>query len=97
MDRAYWFSLMVEADWRPGLDEVRDAGPPPPRYTRFVRNYQVVARNHDEALEIVLGFARRMGESQPAVREFVGEEPIEDTHTGLYEVEAESFVFADDR
>ncbi len=38
-----------------------------------------------------------MSERNPALREFVGEEPIEDSYTGIYEVETDSYVFADDR
>ena len=95
--KAYWFSVMLEADYRTGLAEIREPGERrPQRYTRFVRAFQVVARNHDEATSLIMGFARRMGESNPSVREFVGEEAIEDTYTGIYEVEADSYVFADD-
>jgi tetratricopeptide (TPR) repeat protein len=96
--RAYWYSLMIEADYRPGLTEVRRPGTGrKQRHTRFVRGYQVVARNHDEAVGMVLDFAHQMGETNPAVREFVGEEPMEGARTGIYEVEAESFVLAEDR
>ena len=63
---------------------------------RFTRAYQVVARNHDEAVGLVMDFARRMGETNTSVREFVGEEPVEDAYTGIYEVEPESYVFVDD-
>lgn len=97
VEKAYWFSVMLEADYRTGLAEVREPGERrPKRYTRFVRAYQVVARNHDEASSLIMGFARRMGESNPSLREFVGEEAIEDTYTGIYEVEADSYVFADE-
>jgi hypothetical protein len=61
-----------------------------------VRALQVVARNHDEALAMVVDLARRMGERNPSVREIVGEERIENTYTGIYEVEAESYVVSDD-
>ncbi|MEW6199238.1 MAG: hypothetical protein AB1601_11335 [Planctomycetota bacterium] len=37
-----------------------------------------------------------MGETRPVIREFIGEEPIDDTHTGLYEVDAESYLLADE-
>lgn len=95
--KAFWYSIVVEANYRPGLEEVRERGADPnARMTRFAREYQVVARNHDEAVGIVIDFARRMGERNPSVREFVGEEQIEDTFTGIYEVEPESFVFAGD-
>jgi len=97
VDQAYWFSVMLEADYRRGLNEGhRSDKRRPGRRTRFVRGFQIVARNHDEAVGAVLDFARRMGETNATVREFVGEETIEDSHTGIYEVEAESFVLTDD-
>jgi len=96
VDNAYWFSVLVEADYRTGLHEVHQRGAPPQHFTRFVRALQVVARNHDEALGMVLDFARQMGETNPAVREIVGEEAVEHTHTGIYEVEAEGYVLADE-
>lgn len=96
--QAYWFSLMVEADYRPGLSEVYEqrGQEQPARFSRFIRDYQIVARDRDEAVGATVDFVRRMGESNPRVREFIGEEPIEDTYTGIYEVETESLVFADD-
>jgi tetratricopeptide (TPR) repeat protein len=97
VEKAYWFSLMIEADYRPGLFEVYEAGPRPARFTRFARAIQVVARNHDEAIAMVIDFSRRMGEGHIAVREFVGEEEIDDSYTGIYEVEQDSFVFADEQ
>ncbi|MBP7747550.1 MAG: tetratricopeptide repeat protein [Phycisphaerae bacterium] len=98
VEKAYWFSVLVEADYRAGLAEVRERrARHPQRFTRFVRAFQVVARNHDEALGIVMDFARHMGETNPVIREIVGEETIESTYTGVYEVETESFVFADEQ
>jgi len=98
VEQAYWYSVLIEADYRPGLAEVHDHdGQRPRRFTRFVRAVQVVARNHDDAVAAALDFARRMGERNPKIREFVGEETLENTHTGVYEVEAESYVFADDQ
>lgn len=95
--RAYWYSIVVEADYRTGLHEVRHrAAERRGRFTRFARDYQVVARNHDEAIGMVLDFARKMGERNATVREFIGQEPIEKTYTGIYEVEPESFVFSPD-
>ena len=89
--------MALEADYRTGLLEVHDRSQPRKgRFTRFIRDYQVVARDRDEAVGLVLGFARRMGEANPRVREFVGEEPLEDARTGLYEVQSESLVFEDD-
>lgn len=95
VDRAYWFSLLIEADYREGLSEVRQRGRRKARrYTRFVRDYQVVARDHDEAVGLVLDFAKKMGEKNASIREFIGIEPIENAHTGIYEVEPESYVFS---
>jgi tetratricopeptide (TPR) repeat protein len=96
--KAYWYSLMLEADYRPGLSEIHEPGRRRPRrFTRFARAYQVVARNHDEAAGIVMSFVRQMGETNPALREFVGEEPIEDSFTGIYEVETDCYVFAEEQ
>ena len=98
VEKAYWFSVMVEADYRAGLAEVRDHSDRPPRQlTRFVRDYQVVARDHDDAVGTVLDFARFMGETNPTVREFIGQEPVEQTHIGIYEVEPDSYVFGDEQ
>ncbi len=95
--KANWHSLIVEGDYRPGLEELLDPGgavnQPP---TRFLRNYQVIAKDHDEAVALVMQFAERMGESNVLVREFAGEEAIPDAHIGVYEVERESLVFAGD-
>jgi hypothetical protein len=63
VDDAFWFSVIVEADYRPGLLEVHeDSDNPSGPYTRFARDYQVVARNNDEAISLVMDFARQMGE-----------------------------------
>jgi tetratricopeptide (TPR) repeat protein len=96
--KAYWFSLMVEADYRTGLAEVyeRRDGSGSGRYTRFMRDYQIVARDRDDAVSGVLDFVRRMGEGNPCVREFIGEEPLDDVYTGIYEIETEALVFGDD-
>lgn len=97
MEKAYWFSLMVEADYRKGLAEVWERGDERPRkFKRFVRDYQIVARDRDDAVGHILAFAQRMGEKNACVREFIGEEPVEDTHGGIYEVEPESLVFSQD-
>ena len=97
VERAQWFSVAVEAEYRDGLVEVRDRHDPPDRLcTHFVRDFQVIARNHDEALSLVMGLVRSMGESNATVREFTGRERVEDTYTGIYEVAAESFVYADE-
>ena len=42
----------------------------------------------------MLDFARRLGETGVAVREFVREEPLENVFTGIYEVEKESLVLS---
>jgi len=95
-DKANWYSLMLEGDYRPGLVEVTNGrGAPSGPATRFLRNYQVIARDHDEAMDMVLRFAERMGESNVLVREFVGEEAVTDAHLGVYEVERESAILAD--
>jgi Flp pilus assembly protein TadD len=91
--RASWFSVLVEADYRRGLIEVvrrgtDKAGP----FNRFLRAYQVVAADRDDAVATALEFARRMGETGAIVRE-MAEEPIEDDFTGIYEVEERAVVF----
>lgn len=89
-----WYSMMIEADYRDGLHEVLDrAADPPTRRARFLRNVQVVARDRDDAVALALGLVERMGEKNAAIREFVSEEPISDTQTGLYEIERDSLVF----
>ncbi len=94
---ARWYSLILEADYRAGLEEVSDAGDAVTRpFKRFLRNYQVIARNHDEAVALAVRFAERMGESNVLVREFVNEELIEEAQLGVYEIERESLVFVDD-
>ncbi len=95
-DEASWFGMIAEADYRPGLIEVRDSrlgseGEP----TRFIRSYQVVGRDRDEATALLLDFMRAMGEGDPRVREFTNDEPMEDIHTGIYEVERRCLVFND--
>jgi tetratricopeptide (TPR) repeat protein len=97
-ESAYWFSMMVEADYRPGLSEVcqhHDADRPH-RFTRFLRDYQVIAHDRDEAIGAVLEFLRGVGEKNACVREFIGEEKIEQTYVGIYEVETEALVFSDE-
>lgn len=96
-EEATWFSLMVEADYRPGLVDVPDhdqaAGA---KFTRYLRNFQVVARDRDEALSAVMDIMQRFGEQHVSIREFVGEEPMKDTNAGIYEIERESLVYADE-
>lgn len=95
VELANWYSLILEGDYRKGLEEVIEANDDRRKpYTRFLRNYQVIAKDHDEALACVLQFAQRMGEANLQVREFVSEESISDTHLGVYEIERESLVFA---
>lgn len=94
--RASWFNLLVEADWRPGLAQVVEHGAPSDGpFKRFRRNCQIVARNRDDAVASVLQFLKRMGEKAAQVRTIVDEEPIEDTFTGLYEVETTVLVIAE--
>jgi len=100
LERATWYSLILEADYRDGLCEVQDRSERSARsnglYTRFQRNYQVIARDHDSAIALAMEFAQRMGESHIAMREFVNEEAMADAYSGVYEVERDSLVFADD-
>lgn len=100
VEEAYWFSVLVEADCRTRPAPPPKAGqhggaPAPAGGQRFMRAFQVIARHPDEAVGIVLNFARQMGESNPAVREIVGKEAVEQTYTGLYEVEAEGYLVTD--
>jgi hypothetical protein len=91
--QAYWFNLVVEADYRPGLCEVYEHGAKGGQaYNRFQRSYQVIARDRDDATTQVLAFAARMDETGLVVCEFAREEPLENVYTGIYEVERESLV-----
>jgi len=95
-ERCSWFSLLIECDYRPGLLEVYEHDhTPETRLTRFVRDVQVVAADRDEAVGLALDFVRRMGESHPRVREFLGEEDLTNTYTGIYEVESTALVFGE--
>ncbi len=94
VDHADWYSLILEADYRAGLEEVCDPGDAVNQpCSRFLRNYQVVARNHDEATALAVRFAEHQGETSVQVREFVNEEAIAEAYLGVYEVERESLVF----
>lgn len=96
-ESATWFSLNIEADYRPGLHEVPDRDQEPEtKFTRYLRNFQVVAADRDDALSIVMALLSRVGERGVSIREFVGDEPIEDTHRGIYEIEREVLVYAAD-
>ena len=95
--QAHWYSLILEADYRAGLEEVTDPGDAINRpYTRFLRNYQVVARDPDEATALLVRFAERMGEAGVQVREFINEEAVAEVYLGVYEVEPECLVFVSD-
>lgn len=95
VNEAMWFSVVVEGDYRNGLDEVPDRSLKPGREpTHFLRNYQVIARDHDEATAVVQDFCAKMGEQNARVREFINHEPIDDCHLGIYEVERRSLVYA---
>ncbi len=93
-DRANWYNVLVEGDYRPGLEEIREHnGNGHGKLTRFQRNFQIIARDHDDAIAFARQFAEHMGERNILIREFADEEPVEDTHLGLYEVEREALVF----
>ncbi len=95
-ERSTWFSLLVECDYRPGLLEVYEPDyTPETQLTRFVRDVQVVAADRDEAVGLALDFVRRMGESHPRVREFLGEEELKNIYTGVYEIESTALVFGE--
>jgi Flp pilus assembly protein TadD len=94
LSKATWFSIMLEADYRPGLSEVYERGvnrrgP----FTRFLRNFQVIARDRDEAMSLLSDFSRQMGEKNVRIREFVRDEAMEDASVGIYEVDRECLVF----
>lgn len=96
-DRATWFSVLVEADYRPGLVEVPDReSERTGRYTRYLRNVQVVAADRDDAAACITDTLHRFGEQDACIREFVSEEPIEDTYAGLYEIDRQCLVFNDE-
>lgn len=95
LQNGVWYSLVVEADYRPGLEEVLGQGQNPEGpFRRYRRNVQLVASDRDEALAWTMEFLRRMGERQATVREILREEQIEDTFSGLYEIEPEALVFS---
>ncbi len=97
LEHGAWFSILVEAD-------VREAMIDPPqrqalsgrRCRRYVRNLQVIAKDHDDALAHALAFVKGMGETGAVVREFVSEEPIDDEYAGIYEVEADRLYLVED-
>lgn len=89
-----WFSLMAEADYRAGLSEVHERGANGD-HARFLRNYQVVASDRDDAVGQVLAFLRRMGETRVRIREFVGEETLDNACPGIYEIEKDSLVLGE--
>lgn len=96
-ERANWYSLILEGDYRKGLEEVvepAEEGNKRRPFTRFLRNYQVIAKDHDDAVACALQLAQRMGESNVRIREFVSEESISNAYLGVYEIERESLVFA---
>ncbi len=98
VDKAAWYSIMVEADYRDGLVVAYERGTDrQARFSRYLRNFQVVARDRDEAVALVLEFAARMGERHARVREIIREEPLQDTHVGIYEIERDCLAFVDNR
>lgn len=97
LKKAAWFSIMVEADYRPGLDEVTEPGEPDDqRPERFQRNYQFIARDRDDALTTLRQTLEQLGEKHIRILEFAGEEAVEDVFTGVYEIEPQSLVFGRD-
>ncbi|MCC6360129.1 MAG: tetratricopeptide repeat protein [Phycisphaerales bacterium] len=96
-EEATWFSLMIEADYRPGLIDVPDHDQvESAKFTRYQRNFQVVARDRDEALSTIMDIMHRFGEQGVSIREFVGEETMKNTNTGIYEIERESLVYGEE-
>ena len=92
---AGWYSLLIEADYRKGLLEIADRrGTSKEPYQRYVRNVQVLALDRDDALTRVLELLRKMGETNPAITEFVSEEPMRGVYLGPYEIESEVSVYA---
>ena len=95
--QAYWVSLVLEADYRRGLREAYLRGLDRSRpFRRYLRNFQVVAKDRDDAIAMVLEFVERMGEKQARIREIVREERLQDAFIGLYEVDRDSVVIAED-
>lgn len=96
IEKAAWFSLLVEAAYRPGLCEVRDrSGRGNQLPNRYARNVQVIARDRDEAMAMVSDLLRRMGEQNVRITEFIADEAMENVHLGPYEIEREALVFTD--
>ncbi len=99
LDRGSWFSVTIEADYRAGLCEIADTetaepqGPP----TRYQRVFQVVARDRDDALTSIRNVLDQNGETNAVIREFLNEESLENTHSGIYEIERDSLVFRAER
>ncbi len=96
-ENATWFSLTVEADYRPGLVEIPDRDQEAnARYQRYMRNFQLIAIDRDDALSKLMDLLARQDEQNVSVREFVGEEAVTETYLGIYEIERESLVYAKD-
>jgi Tfp pilus assembly protein PilF len=92
---AYWLSVMIEADMRDGLctgPRTADDGA-----ERYRRNVQVVARDRDEGLALVMELLQRHGERRPRVLGLVGEEALKDCRLGVYEVEHGCVLLASGR
>lgn len=97
LEQGVWFSMLIEGAYRSGLVEVPDLDRQTrPPFTRFLRNFQVIARDRDEAVALALELCERMNEKDARIREIVSEEPIDDTYTGLYEIDRQSLVFNDE-
>ena len=86
LERAYWLSVMIRI--KGSLREAGecDTGRSEDR-SGAERNFQVIARDRDHAAALLTEFTTRVGETEAALSEFVGEESMEDTHSGIYEVE----------
>lgn len=97
-EQGYWFCVVLEADYRRGLEEVHEHQTPSarkPRPRRYQRSFQVVAGDRDEAIALLRQLAERLGETNVVVCEFVREEPVQNEYTGLYELERESLILSE--
>lgn len=84
---AYWISLLVEADARDGLCTHVSRAVRADSGERYRRNVQVIARNRDDGLAMVMELLKHHGERQVRIRGMIGEELLRDCRLGIYEVE----------
>ncbi|MGE3181124.1 MAG: tetratricopeptide repeat protein [Phycisphaerae bacterium] len=94
VEEAFWFSLILEADYRAGLMEVSRGTADGDDKKRFTRRFEIIARDRDDAIGMTMQFMERMGEKNVQVRLIERESPVEDEYIGIVEVEPESVVFA---